>query len=394
MITKTPIPFFLLFLLLGLQTIQAQNGFPCENGINTQTGEPCYNPLITAVPFLGIVLDSRSAALGDAGIALSGTNNAIHANAARLVFGNKKMGFSASYTPWQRNLGVSKNYLMYSTGFIQLNQSNSLGLSFRYFNLGNSFSSFAEDKKAKEYEIAFAYARKLSPHFSIGITPKYIVSSLLPSFGIEYKSFAVDLSLAYKKPVKIGKKASEFITGMAISNIGPKVGYGALSSNRSHLPTNLGIGSSLQIELNAQHSVSLIGEINKLLVPTPTQFDDDGNGILDFLEIPFGRSMLNSFNDAPGGGAEELRELMYSFGVEYLFRKKYALRCGIFEEHQTKGLRSSITLGIGVNLNDFTIDLSYLRSRKKETINPLDRTIRLTLGYQFNGKNNLVKSSI
>jgi hypothetical protein len=54
--------------------------------------------------FLNVAPDARSAAMGDAGVALSVDANAIHWNTAKLATTDKKMGFSLSYTPWLRNL--------------------------------------------------------------------------------------------------------------------------------------------------------------------------------------------------------------------------------------------------------------------------------------------------
>mgnify|MGYP003861160031 CR=1 FL=1 len=54
--------------------------------------------------FMNVTPDARSAAMGDAGVALSVDANAIHWNTAKLATTDKKMGFSMSYTPWLRNL--------------------------------------------------------------------------------------------------------------------------------------------------------------------------------------------------------------------------------------------------------------------------------------------------
>ena len=47
--------------------------------------------------------------------------------------------------------------------------------------------------------------------------------------------------------------------------------------------------------------------------------------------------IFGSFGDAQGGFSEELRELMYSVGLEYWYDKQFAIRAGYFYEHATKG---------------------------------------------------------
>ena len=57
------------------------------------------------VPFLTISPDSRSAAMGDVGVALFNPDaNSAAWNNANLTFAEKKTGFSLSYAPWLRQL--------------------------------------------------------------------------------------------------------------------------------------------------------------------------------------------------------------------------------------------------------------------------------------------------
>lgn len=66
-----------------------------------QLGGSQINTITTAVPFLLISPDSRSGAMGDAGVAISPDANSIHWNPAKLVFIDpiKDVGFSMSYSP-------------------------------------------------------------------------------------------------------------------------------------------------------------------------------------------------------------------------------------------------------------------------------------------------------
>ena len=70
----------------------------------------------TPLAFLNFSPDARSAALGDAGVALSPDANATYWNPAKLPYLKDDFGVSISYTPWLRNL-VDDMYFTYLTGY-------------------------------------------------------------------------------------------------------------------------------------------------------------------------------------------------------------------------------------------------------------------------------------
>lgn len=192
--------------------------------------------------------------------------------------------------------------------------------------------------------------------------------------------------------------------GINIANMGNKISY---SENQieAFIPINLRLGGALTTWLDEYNSLTFTADINKLLVPTPpiyavdsvdggTLLDEDGNMIIEHgkdpdVSVPFG--MIRSFWDAPGvlleDGTrsvlrEELNEIMISAGIEYWYREQFAIRTGYFHEHATKGNRKFFTAGIGVKLNIFSLDFSYLIPVKQN--NPLANTLRFTLAFEFN----------
>jgi hypothetical protein len=172
--------------------------------------------------------------------------------------------------------------------------------------------------------------------------------------------------------------------GVNISNIGTKISYTANAENRDFLPTNLGMGVGWLINIDDFNSFMIGTDINKLLVPTPDTIDiDPANGIFDYKEQSIISGMINSFSDAPDGFGEELRELMYSIGIEYWYDKQFAVRAGYFNEHSTKGNRKYFTVGLGVRYNVFGLDFSYLVPSSNQR-NPLDNTLRFSLSFDFN----------
>ena len=354
----------------------------CVNGLSVN-GDPCGGTIRTAVPFLNINPDARSGAMGDAGIATSPDANALHFNASKLAFVDKKFGVAVNYVPWLRNLGVNDIFLVYTAGFLKVGekQDQVVAFSHRYFNLGRiEWTSVTGGSlgtgKPHEQELAFAYARKLSTHFAMGVTAKYIYSNLATgqtvSAGIEPirsgESVALDLSMTYHKPLKINGLGSDLTVGLAVKNVGTKLSY---LRQANFLPANLGLGVAWKTQFQPEHSFTFTIDANKLLVPTP-----DSTGAWRNKSVLEG--MWSSFSDAPGGFKEELQEINLSYGCEYWFRQFLSARLGYFYEPFEKGGRQYFTCGMGLRYKWASINLSYLFPTKHQR-GPLDNTLRFSI---------------
>nr|WP_262923014.1 PorV/PorQ family protein [Hymenobacter cellulosilyticus] len=101
------------------------------------------NTITTAVPILTLSPDARSAALGEAGVAISPDANASYHNAGKLGFVTSKYGVSPSYSPWLRNVTDDMG-LAYLSGFSKLGQRSAISASLMYFDLGTI--SFRDEK--------------------------------------------------------------------------------------------------------------------------------------------------------------------------------------------------------------------------------------------------------
>ena len=363
------------------------------------------NTITTAVPFLLITPDSRAGGMGDVGCATSADANSIHWNASKLAFVDKKLGLAVSYTPWLRNLVPDIN-LAYLSGYYKFKKDQVLAASLRYFSLGDiTFTDVVGTQigqfRPNEFSLDAAYARKLSNRFSGGLAVRYIYSNLTNGVDVlgasthAGKSVAVDLSATYRKDdLKLGDKKSIFSIGMNISNIGAKIAYSS-SAKRDFLPINLRLGTSLTLNLDDYNSIVFAIDANKLLVPTPPQYKKDSSGanlydpVTHELVILAGKDpnrgvpagIFGSFNDAPNGYKEELREINYSAGIEYWYDKQFAVRAGFFYEDPTKGNRKFFTIGAGVKYNVFGLDFAYLIPTDQR--NPLENTLRFTLFFDF-----------
>ena len=403
----------LITLILAVPNADAQRCYLDENGdpFNASTGGDCVNTVLAAVPFLRIVPDARSGAMGDVGIAISADPNAMHFNPSKLAFVEKDVAISATYTPWLRALGLTDVYMAYLTGYKQIDKIQTVGLGLRYFSLGDI--AFTDENgmalgngRPNEFELSAAYARQLSPNFAGSIGLKFIYSNLASGQfvdGVEIEAgtaVAADISMTYKKDVKLGERDGSLTLGLALTNMGAKITY-TNSQNKDYLPSNIGLGSALQLELDQYNSLTFAFDINKLMVPTPipaeiaiddgsgqitfepnAEYDADNNGVPDYKEDSVIGGIFGSFGDSPGGFSEELRELMYSVGVEYWYDNQFAVRAGYFNEHSTKGNRKFFTVGLGIKYNIFGLNFSYLVPTTNQR-NPLDNTLRFTLLFDF-----------
>jgi hypothetical protein len=365
-----------------------------QTNVYGQIENESINTIVTAVPFLRIAPDARAGSMGDAGLATSTDANSMHFNASKLAFAENDISLSATYTPWLRALDLQDVYLAYLSGYKQIDKNSTVGLSLRYFSLGNiQFTDFngmsLGSNRPNEFEIAGAYARKLSDNLALGVSLKFIYSRLANGTynGSDIRpgiAAGADISATYKSDKGIfGQDDSQLTVGAAITNLGTKITY-TTDAFGEFIPTNLGVGVAYEYPIDDYNSIVFAVDVNKLLVPTPDTLDTDGNGVLDHKEIGVASAIFSSFSDAPGGFGEELSELSYSVGVEYWYDRQFAIRAGYFHEDPTKGNRKYFTVGLGLKYNIFGLNFSYLVPTSNRT-NPLDNTLRFSLVFDFGG---------
>ncbi len=363
------------------------------------------NAVTTMVPFLTISPDSRSAAMGDVGVALFNPDaNSTAWNNANLTFAAKQTGFSLSYAPWLRQL-VDDVGFSYLSGYSKIGKNSAVSGSFRYFSLGNiNFTDFdgqpTGNFNPNEFALDMGYATKFSEKFAMGVNLRYIYSNLAGSGvrnGIDYTagtSLAGDISMIYRDEIKISGKKHRFNVGLNIQNIGAKMTYSS-EEKRDFIPTNLKLGVGYKYEIDDHNEFFVYADVNKLLVPTPPviirKFDNSGDSIdpntnktaLIGMNKNVGviQGMVQSFYDAPGGFNEEIREWTPSVGFEYLYEKMFALRGGMFYESRTKGGRQYMTLGMGLKFESLTLDAAYLIPFASR--HPLQNQMRFSLLFDI-----------
>ena len=352
--------------------------------------------ITTGVPFLLITPDARAAGMGELGVATSADAYAQQWNPAKYAFSENNSGLGLSYTPYLRQL-VDDIFLGSLTYFNKLNERSAWATSLKYFSYGNvQFNDMMSgtiidqgSKRPNEITIDLSYSLKLSEKFAMAVAGRFLRSDLKIHTDMDAtsaNSLGVDISGFYQGDTfDMGNLDGLIRAGFNISNIGPRLKYDE-GGQMDFIPTNLKLGSGVDFIFDPSNVLGVHIEFSKLLVPTPVAYYDNNNQPQGYRQpdIDFFNGIFKSFNDAPGGTQEELKEITWALGLEYLFAKTLALRTGYFNESEEKGSRRYLTFGAGFKLNGMEIDISYLSSTSKIR-NPLENTLRFSLSFNFDG---------
>ena len=358
-----------------------------------QDKKDIFNPVNYAVTSQMIAPDARAAGMGDVGAATDPDINSQYWNPAKYPFTISRAGISLNYTPWLRQL-VNDMDLAYLSGYYRIGDYSAVSGSLRYFSLGEVTANGSAAMTIKPYELSadVAYSLMLSEKFSLGAAVRWIYSDLTYDFNEETSpgsAFAADISAYYQNYINIGSRECQLGLGLNISNIGSKITFGG--DNRSEfIPTNLRLGASLMIPVDEFNRFTIAADANKLLVPTYPQRRSDESEVdyqdrlqKEYYDVSSISGIFKSFSDAPGGAKEELQEVNWSVGAEYVYNDKFSLRAGYHNESENKGNRKYFTVGAGFKMSVFSLDAGYVIATAKS--NPLDQTLRFTLTFDMDG---------
>ncbi len=361
--------------------------------------ENFFNPVTTSVTSQSIAPDARSAGMGDVGAATDPDVVSQYWNPAKYPFNISRAGVAINYTPWLRQL-VSDIDLAYVAGYYRIGDYSAVSASLRYFSLGEVQMSDDENLTINPYEMSFdvAYSLMLSEHFSLGAAVRWIYSDLTYDFTSDTapgSAFAADLSCYYQNYLNIGERECQLGLGLNISNIGSKISFGG-DNNSEFIPTNMRLGASLMVPIDEYNRFTIAADANKLLVPTyPKQNEGESTEAYqervqkDYYDVSSISGIFKSFGDAPGGFKEELQEIQWSVGAEYIYHDKFALRAGYHHESENKGNRKYFTVGAGFKMSVFSLDAGYVIATAKS--NPLDQTLRFSLSFDMDGIKDLFR---
>ena len=367
-------------------------------GAGAQEVKDQFNPVNTGVNSLGIAPDARGGGLADVGVATEPDVNSQYWNPAKYPFCISRAGVSLNYTPWLRQL-VNDIDLAYVAGYYRIGDYSAVSGSLRYFSLGEVMTSTEENAMSvKPYEMSIdvAYSLMLSDYFSIAAAIRWIYSDLRYDYTEDSSpasAFAADL--AYNNYFTMGSRECQIGLGMNISNVGSKITY--YGDDRSQfLPANLRIGAALMVPIDEYNRFSIAADANKLLVPTvPKQNEGESAAdyqnrvIEEYSDVSSIAGIFKSFGDAPGGFKEELEEIQWSVGAEYVYHDQFSVRAGYHHESENKGNRKYFTVGGGFRMSVFSLDVGYVISTAQS--NPLDQTLRFSLAFDMDGIKDLFR---
>ena len=371
------------------------------------TKEKLFNPVNYAVISQTIAPDARGGGLGDVGAATDPDVNSQYWNPAKYPFNISRAGVSLNFTPWLRSL-VNDMNLAYLSGYYRIGDYSAVSASLRYFNMGEVYTenpdansnanSNAMTINPYEMSLDVAYSLMLSEKFSLAAAIRWIYSDM----RFDYKedsspasAFAADIAAYYQNYVVIGQRECQLGVGLNISNIGSKITFSG-EEYSEFLPANLRLGASLMIPIDEYNRITLAADANKFLVPTVPQQEEGEDAaeykdrvLREYNDVSAISGIFKSFSDAPGGFKEEMEEINYGLGAEYVYNDKFALRAGYHHASLSKGNRKYFTVGAGFKMNVFSLDAAYVVATAKS--NPLDQTLRFTLSFDMDGLKDLFK---
>ncbi|MBR2451227.1 MAG: type IX secretion system outer membrane channel protein PorV [Paludibacteraceae bacterium] len=376
------------------------------------------NPVNPAMPSLTIAPDGRAAGMGDVGVATNADLNSQHWNPAKYAFMDSKGGITANYTPWLTKL-VDDINLAYIAGYYNMgDMAGTLSASFTYFSMGEvklvdiGGVDFA-DATPNEWALDLAYSRKLHEYVSMAVALRFLYSDLTNGANLSGTSaqemypgwtMAADVALYYKQPISLPMGESYFGLGLNISNLGGKITHDE-GVTQNFIPTNMRLGVSYEIPFDNYNRLMATVECNKMLVPTyyskfATNQTDNKYTQDEYSAISSPKGWWQSFYDAPGYTtddgkvvsplAEEFQEVQWGVGLEYSYNRQFFGRVGYSHENYWKGNRRYVTVGAGFHLSIFSLDFAYCIATAPS--NPLDQTMRFTLGFDLAGIKDLVNN--
>lgn len=371
-----------------------------SSAVSAQEKTDIFNPERNSVTSQTIAPDARAAGMGDVGAATDPDVNSQYWNPAKYPFCISRAGVAVNYTPWLRQL-VNDMDLAYLAGYYRIGDYSAVSASLRYFSLGEVMTSEnagAMTVNPYEMSIDVAYSLMLSEKFSLAAAVRWIYSDLTYDYTDDTtpgSAFGADLAFYYNNYIMLGHRECQLGIGLNISNIGSKITFGG-SERSEFIPANMRLGAALMVPIDEFNRFTIAADANKLLVPTyPLQEegesgeDYDRRIQTDYYDISSIAGIFKSFGDAPGGFKEELQEIRWSIGGEYVYNDKFSLRAGYHHESENKGNRKYFTFGAGFRMSAFSLDCGYVWATAKS--NPLDQTLRFTLSFDMDGIKDLFR---
>jgi len=324
----------------------------------------------SAVLFLLISPGARASGMGEAFVAVADDATASYWNPAGLAFQTGKE-LVLMHCKWLPGLvdDMYYEFASYRHHFESLN--GTLGANVTYLNMGEQVYMGETGEElgtfvSYDFSIALSYGTMLSHRLGLGVTVRYISSLLAPDWvqvGEEKGSgsgnaFSVDLGVLWKTPL------NGLSFGANLSNMGPKITY-VDAAQADPIPTNLKVGLAYRALNTEYNKLTFSLDTNKLLVVK------DGNE-----SDPFYKAIFTAWTD--GSVNDQLKRLISSVGVEYVYNNMIFLRGGYYYDETGKVKFPSF--GAGLQYHKYRFDFAYVAA---EQGHPLSDTMRFSLSLGF-----------
>ncbi len=283
----------------------------------------------SAQDFSPVCIDARTTAMGNAGVATTGSAYPTFNNAAAPLFEYQSIQASFSYSLFSGD-ELGKYRLMGAGAYVRLHERHAISFGTRLF-----YAPRLEDTGRRPGEKAFdlAYGYRVSGNTALAVTLRYIHAD----DGISRKSDALgfDVGVMSRVPLAIFEGSAVNI-GAKISN----VGFNWWKDADCVQPLSLIAGSSLFLPVRDSHWVETTAQVGYCFLP-----------------------------DAASG-------LFGGVGFEYTLMQLLRFRCGgYFSKMCSYG-----SIGLGVRFFHIQFDVSYSMAKKGL---PMSNVVQFNAGLDF-----------
>lgn len=320
--------------------------------------------------FLLIPPGARAAGMGESFVAVADDATATWWNPAGMAFIDKQE-LTLMHVNWLPSFHLPDLYVDFISYVHPVEEWGTVGGHVQFLNLGETerrdeLNQYLGKFATFEVAVAASYGTKMTDNTGLGVNVKFIYSHLADKgTGQEQGSgvgtnLVVDLGILHKTVEPFFGKGLNL--GANLSNMGPKMAY-IDNAQADPMPTTLSMGFAYDIIDDSYNKLSLVGQMNKLLVRKHPDGSTD----------PFYIALFTSWIDEPF-----FYDLIYHIGMEYWYSDMVGLRMGYWNDEI--GKVKPITYGGSVKVSAYRFDFSYITAEKGH---PLTGTTHFSLTIGF-----------
>lgn len=300
-----------------------------------------------SVAFLEAVPDARGAGMGGVGVSTPADAWAVYWNAAKAVTAQSKAALDYSYSPWMKD-EIEDCRMQRLGAYFRFGEKNAVVAGFRHiangkFPLMSDNGQYLGTVNPEEFAFEAGFARSLCKGLSVGATVRYLRSDMGKLEGAEAADAAgFDLSLYYRTGLEMWGKKSALSFGLQVADLGSRIKY---ARSEYALPARLAAGGTWSAVLSAHHRLGCTAELGYRLLPS------------------------------------ESRSVSGGVGLEYGLYDILYFRTGYHWGDIGKTTGDYVGLGAGLHYKYATLGFAWRCA--VEDNDPLDKTMTLTVGFNF-----------